>query len=576
MSSTSSTSNTLSLTHIAYRLPKVPLPGAPEEEERTATPEKQFHDRVKPKYLLEPAEELGSTGRLFPERLGQPPEEYVKICLEIFETILVKRKSVPEEPEGKGEKRVIDKSESTRSSRISNLIKDAYLASQQLGLGNNTEANKPLEGSLRDKITEETQLKSVLHDLPLAHNKILQFFFKAMDNIPEGQYQLGSAYSRGSCCAVCFNKRKSLGLSSKSNSSEASRWLNLASRQGYVAAEVFLASCHNKDLGLARSIVTKTNLYEKAVIKAQDNKDAEALYILGKHFYHGEYITQNYERAFLLFSQSVATGSTRACSWLGTCFLFGQGCPLDNKNAFEILSKADKEDSRGHFYLAFCFELGLGCERDQARAFEMFKKIAIEGVYLEAMLALASCYEEGKGCEIDLEEAYQWCEKARSQDDMERIRKKLTKISDKPMVLPGVSVERPKKKSEGQYLTLPGVSLPKKKTEGQYWENPKPKYSSEAPGNSVTAVHMLDPNMFTLPPELFQRAEELDKKSAENELENKRAREELEKESALDEPASETLSKIREDDSQGNFYLARRYEKKKVRKELTPSKCVIS
>lgn len=331
-------------------------------------------------------------------------------------------KSPSENPESKEEKRWIDQSEvNTNSEKTSELIKQLYLAHEWLGLG--IIGNKPFKAS-----QEITQLEKLSSYPPRFHKIMLQSFVNAMNKVADAQYKLGMAYFRGHCCSACLLTRKDLGLSSKSNYGEAVKWLDLASKQGHIGAEIALASCHYNGLGMRENKFKARMSYQKALIKARENKDGDALYLLGERYYYGDDHPIDKEKAFLLFEESIAAGSTQAHFLLGMCYFYGTGCPPGDKKAndqkaFENLSKERKTTAQEDFYLACCYEYGVGCKKDLVRAFNMFKKISMESTYLKARISLANCYEKGKGCEKDLDEAFQWYKKAGSQDDMNRIRK---------------------------------------------------------------------------------------------------------------------------------------------------------
>lgn len=332
-------------------------------------------------------------------------------------------KGLSENSESKEEKRWIDQSEvNANAEKTSDLIKQLYLAHEWLGLG--MIGNKSFKAS-----QEITQLEKLSSYPPRFHYIMLQCLVNAMKKVADAQYKLGMAYFRGYCCSACLLTRKDLGLSSKSNDVEAVKWLSLASQQGHIGAEIALASCHYNGRGGIRENKFKARLsYQQALMKAQKNKDGDALCLFGELYYYGDDHPIDTKKAFKFFEESVAAGNTRAYFLLGRCYFYGIGCPSNDKKAnakkaFEILSKERKTTAQEDFYLACCYESGIGCKKDLVRAFNMFKKISTERTYLKARMSLANCYEKGKGCEKDLNEAFQWYKQAGSQGDMNRIRK---------------------------------------------------------------------------------------------------------------------------------------------------------
>lgn len=253
------------------------------------------------------------------------------------------------------------------------------------------EKDKLFQSALDGNMSAKKSLENFLENTPVLHKTMIDLFFKAANGVSESQYQMGRACLRGYCCLLCLETRNSFGLTSQAKDREAVGWLKLAVQQGHIGARLALAKCHNNGLGgLAKDNFKASLLYREALRNAQVNKDGEGLYFIGEQYFYGENLAQNDDEAFAFLTASVAAGSKRACYLLASCYFNGKSCLPNDKKGFEVLSKVSEDDSLGNFHLA-------------------------------------KCYENGKGCKKDLGEAYRYYERSNSPDDMERVRKKLTK-----------------------------------------------------------------------------------------------------------------------------------------------------
>lgn len=94
------------------------------------------------------------------------------------------------------------------------------------------------------------------------------------------------------------------------------------------------------------------NYYEKAA----DSGDANAQYYVGKCYYDGKGVKQDYNRAFVYFKRAADKGHIDAQYNIGFCYAEGQGVKEDYNKAFEYWKKAaDKGNADAQYNLGFCY-----------------------------------------------------------------------------------------------------------------------------------------------------------------------------------------------------------------------------
>ncbi|MDY0327983.1 MAG: tetratricopeptide repeat protein [Arcobacteraceae bacterium] len=130
---------------------------------------------------------------------------------------------------------------------------------------------------------------------------------------------------------------------------------------------------------------------------AKYDASPEAIYQLGKYFYEGRFIKQNYSKAKDFFEQASKAGYLDARYALGI-FYFNTKNPYHNySTAYNIFLELSNEghapsQNRLGMYLAF----GLGADKDYKEAVKWFEKSAEAG-YVTGQCHLALMYASGKG-----------------------------------------------------------------------------------------------------------------------------------------------------------------------------------
>ena len=97
------------------------------------------------------------------------------------------------------------------------------------------------------------------------------------------------------------------------------------------------------------------------------------------------------------------------------CHYYGwNGLEMDEKKAFEMFLKIEKETNRDHwaqYMLGNCYHYGYGTAQDYNKGFEFYSKSAEQGNTL-AMNNLGYCYQKGFGCDQNDTKCFEWYEKS--------------------------------------------------------------------------------------------------------------------------------------------------------------------
>ena len=145
--------------------------------------------------------------------------------------------------------------------------------------------------------------------------------------------------------------------------------------------------------------------------------DAETLYNIGRRYYNGDGVAQDYAKAIEWFRQAAEQGYATAQNNLGDCYYDGQGVTQDYAQAVSWYRKAAEQgDAAAQFRLGFCYEYGRGVSKDYTQAVSWYRK-ATERGNAKAQNNLGNCYYYGKGLTKDYAQAVYWYRKAAEQGD---------------------------------------------------------------------------------------------------------------------------------------------------------------
>ena len=137
-----------------------------------------------------------------------------------------------------------------------------------------------------------------------------------------------------------------------------------------------------------------------------ENK-GDALYVLGRMYYFGNYVGQDYKKAFDCFEQAVEQGCDAAKEFLIWLYFYGEGTEKNYSKACELYREKNPngscalEDAFEKNDVEACIKIGdyFRKENDCSKAIEWYNKAAMQGdskgqFFLGAMYARKKNYEE--------------------------------------------------------------------------------------------------------------------------------------------------------------------------------------
>lgn len=154
---------------------------------------------------------------------------------------------------------------------------------------------------------------------------------------------------------------------------------------------------------------------EKKYKKAAEQGDAEAQYNLGRCYYDGDGVTQNYKMAIQWFKKAAEQGHATAQNSLGICYYNGEGVKPDPQEAVKWYRKAAEQGyAEAQSNLALCYENSRRVTGSYEEAAKWFIKAAEQG-YAYAQYRLGDYYFYGHYFKMNREEAMKWYKKAAEQ-----------------------------------------------------------------------------------------------------------------------------------------------------------------
>ncbi|CEG50349.1 Extracellular protein SEL-1 and related proteins [Plasmopara halstedii] len=129
-----------------------------------------------------------------------------------------------------------------------------------------------------------------------------------------------------------------------------------------------------------------------------DKGDPDATISLATLYFYGERgVSQDVERAALLYKKAYDLGATDAAYHLGHCYSLGIGVPQNNATAFKYMQEAVNEgNAAAQNELAHMYLHGKGTKRDEEQAVTLFKAAMKQGS-VEALYNLGVLYMRGGG-----------------------------------------------------------------------------------------------------------------------------------------------------------------------------------
>ena len=150
----------------------------------------------------------------------------------------------------------------------------------------------------------------------------------------------------------------------------------------------------------------------KQVLQDANAGDISACAYLGKMYYEGTGVAQNYNEAFKCFQKAADNGVTGAYTWLGVMYYDGQGVAQNYEKAFLWTKKAAENGAANAYVgLGVMYCNGQGVVQNYNEAFKWYQKAADNGV-ASAFAYLGDMYYAGDGVAQNYNEALKWYQKA--------------------------------------------------------------------------------------------------------------------------------------------------------------------
>ena len=177
---------------------------------------------------------------------------------------------------------------------------------------------------------------------------------------------------------------------------------------GDISACAYLGKMYYEGTGVAQNYNEAFKWYQKAA----DNGVTGAYTWLGVMYYNGQGVAQNYEKAFLWTKKAAENGAADAYVGLGVMYCKGQGVAQNYGEAFQWFQKAvDNGDAVAYCWLVSMYYNGQGVSQNYGEAFKWTKKAAEKGI-AAAYAGLGGMYYKGQGVAQNYNEAFKWTKKA--------------------------------------------------------------------------------------------------------------------------------------------------------------------
>jgi len=153
-----------------------------------------------------------------------------------------------------------------------------------------------------------------------------------------------------------------------------------------------------------------------AEVRAEKNKDARAMTLLGEIYGEGIGVARNPQKSLEWFQSAANAGDIQATFALGMAHLQGAGVPRNKDEAAKLFRRAaDKGHAHAAYNLALLYLEGQVFPQDFAEAAKLMR-VAADKDIADAQHALAIFYQEGKGVPKDLKESVNWLRRAARLD----------------------------------------------------------------------------------------------------------------------------------------------------------------
>lgn len=116
--------------------------------------------------------------------------------------------------------------------------------------------------------------------------------------------------------------------------------------------------CFDGADGVPKDEAYAVECFEKEL--ARNPRHTGANNVLGKAYYYGRGVAQDYAKAYQLLSTAYGTGNTWGVFYLGSCCFNGWGTPQDYKQARIFLEQVDWQNSDAFYMRGYMYANGLG------------------------------------------------------------------------------------------------------------------------------------------------------------------------------------------------------------------------
>ena len=158
----------------------------------------------------------------------------------------------------------------------------------------------------------------------------------------------------------------------------------------------------------------------KQVLQDANAGDISACAYLGKMYYEGTGVAQNYNEAFKWYQKAADNGAADAYVGLGVMYCKGQGVAKNSNEAFKWFQKAaDNGVASAFAYLGDMYYAGDGVAQNYNEALKWYQKAADNGITTGIYYFLADMFYTGKTGITDYSQAKKYAELAIKNDTLD-------------------------------------------------------------------------------------------------------------------------------------------------------------
>jgi len=197
----------------------------------------------------------------------------------------------------------------------------------------------------------------------------------------------------------------------KASLARATSESRLSAEKGDAQAQYRLGRMYFQGEGVPQDYTQAALWYHKAA----DQDYAKAQYALGYMYYFGHGVQQSYSEAVRWYRKAADQGDASAEINLALAYYYGQGLQQDYTEAVNYYREAaGQSDPKGDDGLGLMYYQGRGVQQDYAEAARWYRRAADRGL-AKAQYDLGVLYYNGQGVPRNRAEADRWFYKAAAQ-----------------------------------------------------------------------------------------------------------------------------------------------------------------